>query len=246
MAFLIFNGSVYRQDEPVIAKALQLFYSGFGLIETLLYDAQRIPLWIGHGRRIRASFEQLCWRLPDRFLAQVSDGIMQLIMKNELPDKAKIKLQMMQSDGQIQFMLEAVPMPESRGELVIGIARNLIKEVSDRSFMKSNDRRIFNETIAQAKERCLADLLLLNSKGRIVESTIANVFWENNNRLFTPPLSEGCIAGVLRDALLTGTQVYKGLKVTEKELTIEDALNADALYLGNALRGLRKVKELVI
>lgn len=246
MADVIYNGAIYNEGNHQIEKALPLFQSNFGLIETLLYDSGRMPYWIGHGRRIRKSFEVLGWFLPDRFLAQISDGIVSLVKANGLADKAKIRLTLFQQDGKIHFLLEALSLPEHKEPLKIGLAQGRVKPVTAFSFLKSNNRNFFEEAAHQAMTSGLQDALLLNESGRIIESTIANVFWEKEGRLFTPPLSEGCVAGVYRDGLLNGTILFKGMEVAEKVLTIKEAINADVLYLTNAIRGIRKVEALII
>ena len=53
-----------------------------------------------------------------------------------------------------------------------------------------------------AKENKLNDALILNQHDRICDSTIANVFWVKDNKIFTPPLNEGCVAGVMRKKIL--------------------------------------------
>jgi branched-chain amino acid aminotransferase len=245
MAWINYDGIVYEENAAPIKEAMFSFQSNFGLIETLLFDSGRMPFWVIHGKRIRKSFEALSWLLPDRFLAQISDGILQLVETNNLQGKIKVRLCIFQSNAEIHFLLAVMPFIEIKLPLTVGIAQNIIKSTNEFSFMKSNNRKIFDKVAQMAADSGLQDLLLLNEAGRIVESTIANIFWEKDGRLFTPPLSEGCVAGVYRESLLNGTIVHNKMDVSEQPLTIEEAKDADALYLTNAVRGMRKLEELI-
>jgi branched-chain amino acid aminotransferase len=75
------------------------------------------------------------------------------------------------------------------------------------------------------------EALLLNGEGRVVEASAANIFIYSRGSWFTPPLSEGCLPGVMRAQVihLTGAQ--------ERPLTMEALFNADGVYLTNALMG---------
>jgi branched-chain amino acid aminotransferase len=91
-----------------------------------------------------------------------------------------------------------------------------------------------------ARERKLDDVFLLNAAGRICESAIANVFIIQNDRVFTPPLEEGCVAGVMRRFMLEHLPAC-GYAVEETPLTVASLLAADEVFLTNALHLLRPV-----
>jgi len=92
----------------------------------------------------------------------------------------------------------------------------------------------------QAKAHKWNDALLLNTKGNIVEGTIANIFWVKDGIIYTPPLTEGCIAGTLR-AYLLDVLPTKGYGVQEQPLTNATLLTADEVFLTNAIRGVKWV-----
>lgn len=243
MSIVLYNGKAYDSDDATIQRSLVLMQQHFGLIETLLFDEGRMPFWIGHGKRIRYSFEFLGWKLPERFLAVVSDGILHLVTANKLSPKARIRLRMTVADEQFHYLLEALPFPEKTKRLKIGLADGLKILPGENSFLKSNERALYEAAASQAKARGLQDVFLLNTEGRIVESSLANVFWEKNGKLFTPPLSEGCVAGVYREALLSGAVNYQKMPVSERRFTMAEAKDAEAFYLTNALRGMRRIDE---
>ena len=93
-----------------------------------------------------------------------------------------------------------------------------------------------------AKEKKINDCLVLNVYDRVCDASIANVLWVKNDMIFTPPLSEGCIAGVMRRYLIEKTQGARH-KIQEKVCGVNDLENADEIFLTNAIQGIRWVKQ---
>ena len=77
---------------------------------------------------------------------------------------------------------------------------------------------------------------------RICDSAIANVFIVEGNNIYTPLLAEGCVAGVMRRWMLEKFKLAK-FKASEKNLSIEDLLNADEIFLTNSVYYMRWVKN---
>jgi para-aminobenzoate synthetase / 4-amino-4-deoxychorismate lyase len=77
------------------------------------------------------------------------------------------------------------------------------------------------------------DTLFFNDRGELTEGGRSNVFVKLAGRWWTPPLSSGVLPGVMRSVLLEDP----GLGAAERVLTRADVLNAEALWVCNALRG---------
>jgi branched-chain amino acid aminotransferase len=85
--------------------------------------------------------------------------------------------------------------------------------------------------------------LVLNQHERICDATIANIFWVKDEKIFTPSLGEGCVAGVMRKKILELPTPNSGFLVQESVLTEDILLQADEVFLTNAVTGIRWVKE---
>jgi branched-chain amino acid aminotransferase len=68
------------------------------------------------------------------------------------------------------------------------------------------------------------------------------VFYCKGGRVFTPPLSEGGVAGVTRRFLIESLPGW-GFDLVEKETTLEELASAEELFLTNALKGIRAVSS---
>ncbi|MDQ0509475.1 aminotransferase class IV [Ancylobacter amanitiformis] len=97
--------------------------------------------------------------------------------------------------------------------------------------------------ILAAREAAVAgvdDALILNTRGRVCCSTIANIFVRIGRRLVTPSLAEGCLPGILRARVIEAAPAL-GLSVEERPLAPEVLFGADAVFLTNSVRFIRPV-----
>jgi len=102
---------------------------------------------------------------------------------------------------------------------------------------------IYVAAARQAQENKWNDSLILNTSGHVIESTIANIFWIKDGQIFTPPLTEGCVAGIMRRYLLYFLPSIQ-IPVITRLLTIEELATADEILLTNAIRKLKWVSRL--
>jgi para-aminobenzoate synthetase / 4-amino-4-deoxychorismate lyase len=104
-------------------------------------------------------------------------------------------------------------------------------------YHKTTQRPIYALAYQQASASGFDDVLFLNLHGEVTEGAISNVFIEKGGRWFTPPIKCGLLAGVYRRHLLEARH-----EIEERVLTLEDLRTSDAIYLSNAVRGLRRVE----
>ena len=105
---------------------------------------------------------------------------------------------------------------------------------------KTNQRLIY----VQAKDAVTKvygediEPLLVNERGEVTETDIANVVYVLDGQNYTPPAGCGLLPGVLRERLLGGGELQ------ERVLLAKDLASVDKLYLINDLRGWREAKLL--
>jgi para-aminobenzoate synthetase/4-amino-4-deoxychorismate lyase len=96
---------------------------------------------------------------------------------------------------------------------------------------KTTRRGVYAERAARHPE--VDDVVLVNERGEVTETTIANLAVHLDGRWWTPPISAGCLPGVERGRLLDAGEVC------ERSLTVEDLRRADDLAVVSSLRGRR-------
>ena len=104
-------------------------------------------------------------------------------------------------------------------------------------YHKTTLRKLYDDERTQAVARGYYEVLFVNEKGEVTEGSYTNIFLQKDGRLLTPPVSSGLLSGVFRNHLL---QEYPGI-VGEASFTRKDIEQADAVYVGNSVRGLVKV-----
>ena len=87
------------------------------------------------------------------------------------------------------------------------------------------------------------DALFLNTQGRLACTSVGNVFALFGDRLVTPPLADGVVAGIVRSVLLD-TCGDLGLVGVERSLELHDLRQASAIFVTNSLRLVSPVSAL--
>jgi len=83
--------------------------------------------------------------------------------------------------------------------------------------------------------------ILLDSAGDVADGISNNVFVVKGKSIFTPPLQNCGVWGVMRTYLLSKATGYSPYTLSEKRISTNDLFNADEILLTNALRGVRNL-----
>ncbi|MEN8238631.1 MAG: aminotransferase class IV, partial [Actinomycetota bacterium] len=141
------------------------------------------------------------------------------------------------ADGDVDISTEVAPRRWAGGPgpaidpVTLSIDTEPIDDSNSRLYHKTTDRRAISARVGRHPEG--DDVLMVNRLGRITESSIANVAFRIEDQWVTPPVSDGLLGGVMRAHLIEdGT-------LTERSVSVPEALNADAVALVSAVRGWR-------
>ena len=97
--------------------------------------------------------------------------------------------------------------------------------------------------VAEAQKEGFDEVVLLNERGEVSECTAANIFAAKDGKVFTPPLSSGCLEGVTR-GILHEISPDIGVPVIEKNLRLEDLYSADEVFISSTNRNVIGVGEI--
>jgi para-aminobenzoate synthetase / 4-amino-4-deoxychorismate lyase len=149
----------------------------------------------------------------------------------------RVRLLMVDDEGHIQIGSEALsPAVEPNRIVRVSISRMRTDPADAMLYHKTTHRPIYSRALEQTTREGFDDVLFMNLRGEVTEGAISNVFVEKDGRWFTPPIECGLLAGVYRRHLLETRP-----EIEERVLFIDDLRSADAIYLANAVRGLRRV-----
>lgn len=127
----------------------------------------------------------------------------------------------------------AVPLPPNPAVFRFAIAPERLDSQSLWLAHKTTNRAFYDEPRQRAHAALGVDeVVFLNERDELAEGSITNLFVERDGLLVTPPLSSGLLPGTLRAELIAGG------KAVEQVLRLADLQAADAIWLGNSVRGL--------
>ena len=104
-------------------------------------------------------------------------------------------------------------------------------------YHKTTNRELYEKEFARANEAGFAEILFLNKDGLLTEASRHNVFVKIDDKIVTPPVKNGLLAGVYRNLLLERCS-----DILEKEILLSDLEKVSTLYLSNAVQGLKKYR----
>ena len=256
MNFVIVNGNTVESANVQLSPGNHSYRYGDGLFETMKLINGIILLEEYHFERLFLGLKVLKFEIPVLFTKQkIGEQVKELCSKNNCGKMARIRLSVSRGNGglydcdnKFSYLVECWPLEQkalNENGLVIDIFPDSKKSIDIFSNLKSANYLPYVMAAIWAKENKLNDALILNQHERICDATIANVFWVTGDKIFTPPLSEGCVAGVLRRRILDcRSQIADlGLTIHESFLTNDILLEADEVFLTNVITGIRWVKQ---
>ena len=257
MEYFNYNGNIYKNDTTVISVNSRGLRFGDGLFETLKSRNNKLQFAGDHFARLWKGMNLLQFKIPVHLTADyLQREVLELLNKNGHDNMARIRLTVFRDDGGLydeinhipNYLIQTWALPEDAGKwntngLLLGVYDDVKKSCDILSNLKHNNFLPYVMAVLYAKKQKWNDTVLLNNHGRICDTTIANIFLIKGDVIYTPSLDEGCIAGVMRKNLLAQF-VKSKLKVVEGEITIEDLLNADEVFLSNSIYNIRWVQHI--
>ncbi len=252
-SYINFNGTIIPSGNPVITADNRGFRYGDGVFETIKVVNRSILLSSYHFHRLFAGLKLLAFDLPQNFTAETLAAQINTLCKKNKHANARVRLAVFRGNGGLydpennlpnyiiqSFALEPAFDGIGKG-LVIDIFPDGRKAIDAFSNLKSNNYLVYAMAALHAKKNQLDDCIILNSHENICDSTIANIFCIKGNTVFTPALSEGCVAGVMRRYLLSALPGL-GLSVEETKITGNFLVSSNEIFLSNAIAGIKWVK----
>lgn len=215
----------------------------FQLIETMLWDPDRLkddqplsPYFLldRHMRRMADSAHYFDFPWDEHgVLSRLSELSQKLICRRV---RTRVRLTLSRVGELGVTWQDLIDM--GQGEVVVGIAE--VRTHSNDVFLyhKTTHRPIYDVEHAKAVAKGYFDCIFLNERNEITEGAITNIFVRKRDGepLVTPPIFSGLLNGTLRQELLERGEAV------EAPLYLDDLIAADAVFIGNSVRGLRPAR----
>lgn len=248
-----YNGNFLDSNSDVVPVSNRSLRYGDGLFETMRWENGRIRLEAFHFDRLFHGLKILGFALPAHFTADfLSAQIRELCEENNHRSATRIRLNVYreESPGYIPlknrpgFIIESTEIQEQDQHPVnLTIYPEEKKSTGILSNLKTNNYLLFIMAAGYAKQNGFTDALILNAQNNICEATSSNIFFLKGKVVYTPPLSDGCVAGVMRREILR-LLPQLGFSINESSLKQEMLFDMKGGFLSNAIRGIQPIHNI--
>lgn len=229
------------------------FKFGDAVFETLCVRFGEILFWEDHIERLMAGIQVLGLETPQYFLEEIRREAQALASQQQ---HARLRLHVWRNGGgaylpdqnTAQYHLSINPLAQTPHAVTQPLRRVLIfRDIpltySSLSCLKTANSLPYILAAKYAQTHAAGDALLLSNDGNITETSCANIFYIKNNILYTPPLSDGCVAGVFRKNILMQCQQLR-IPVREQSIAATAVSDIACMFACNVIRGIQPILQL--
>ena len=194
---------------------------GLELIETFLWEPEHgAPDIDLHLERMCKSAANLKFKFE---IVKIKEKILKIKSQSRLRCRLTLRL-----DGTINLI--TAPLSPNSKTWVLGLSDSILSSNDPWLLHKSTNRALYDVERANLPDG-IDEFIYLNERNEVCEGTITNIFVKIEGHWLTPPLSSGCLPGVLR------RKKIEDASCKVKTVTFSDLQGAEKITVGNALRG---------
>ncbi|WP_140486677.1 aminotransferase class IV [Flavobacterium sp. GSA192] len=251
-----FNGTIITQDSNILTQNRGFLY-GDAVFETVKIVNSKVLYLEDHYFRLMASMRVVRMEIPMNFTMEYfEEQLLSLTDKLSISNSARARITVYRNDGgyylptnnTISFLvhasaIETVSYSFEEKEYEVDLFKDFYITKQLLSSIKTTNR-ILNVTASIfANENALDNCLLLNDSKNIVEAIQGNLFMLSGNKLITPPVSEGCLNGVMRKQILKLAKTIAEIEVVEEVISPFELQKADELFITNVIKGIQPITK---
>ncbi len=248
------NGKIVSAEEPVVKASNRSFRYGDALFETIRFTYNRPQFLAEHLNRLFKGMKILKMEVNASFTVEFFEkAILELAQKNSITTDGRVRLTVYRNEGgfyapdtnSVSYIIEASPMEDvgyvlNEKGYTVDLFNDFKKQQNTLSSIKSANSLVYVLAGIAKHELQLDDCIIQNDKNHIIETISSNIFAVKNGVLYTPPVAEGCVDGVMRKKVIEIATTNK-IAVYEIAVMQNVLLAADELFLTNSFSGIRWV-----
>ena len=228
------DGALVPEDDARISPQSRGFLYGDGCFETIRIHGGAPFRLDTHFERLRDGLEVLRIEPPWSF-EDLRQGARKVVEANGVVEglarMTVIAGERSTTRGMATITSRALPeIPPQPALHVASSARRVSGPLSQ---VKSISRAAESVALREAEAEGAFDALLLNERGRVVETTARNLFLVSNGALQTPATYEGALPGITRRAVLEIAERAK-IRARETSVSLDRLRGADEVFLSGS------------
>ena len=251
-----FNGTIQESSNYFIENN-RGFLFGDAIFETLKIVDNKILFLEEHYFRLMASMRICRMEIPMNFTLEFfEEQILSLSNSLAISDSARVRMTVFRnSEGlylpnsnDINYLITAQKLNSkkysvSNDNYEIELYKDFHVSKHLLSTLKTTNKMINITGSIFAKENGYHNCILLNEDKNVVEALNGNIFMKMNDTIYTPPISDGCLNGIMRKQLLVLINKMEGFKCIEKSISPFDLQKSDELFISNVIKGVQPITK---
>ena len=251
-----FNGVIQDSDLQLTVSNRSFLY-GDGVFETLKIVNNKILFFEDHYFRLMASMRIVRMEIPMTFTMEyLEEQILKLVEVLSIKDNARVRFTVFRNEGgfylpndnSISFVIQASKLENIRYKIPkiqfeVDLYKDFIVPSQLLSTLKTANKITHVTASIFAKENQLDSALLINETKNVIEAANGNLFMLMGNKLITPPISEGCLNGIMRKQIITLAKQIDSVEVIEAAISPFDLQKADELFITNVIVGIQPITK---
>ena len=244
MGKVYLNGQIMEAQDAGIPVSDSGFLYGAGLFETLRASQGKVFCLDDHLDRLFFSASKLGFNLSTDKPTLIQ-AINDVLVANDLKE-ARLRLTV--SVGALSAQTREVqptiliaatdftPYPDKMYQQGVLVTLCTFRQNTADPLTGHKTTNYFSRMLAlqQAQQKKAAEALWFTTAGYLAEGCISNVFLVNDGKVYTPPIETPVLAGVARQTVCQ-LAAKEGIDLLEKDLTIDDLLVADEIFMTNVI-----------
>ncbi|MEN8825127.1 MAG: aminotransferase class IV [Wenyingzhuangia sp.] len=245
-----FNGEIVSEETSQIDYNNRAFKYGDALFETIKIKEETVVFCEDHYFRLMASMRMLRMEIPMHLTLEFFESEILKTVNANTGTENRIRFTVFRdAEGlyapkthNICYVIEAKEVETSvRDQYVVDLYKDFMINPNLLSTVKTNNKITNVLASVYAQENKLDNCVLLNSHKGVVEFTNGNIFIVKGNVIKTPPLSEGCIKGVMRKNIISVLEKHPDFDIQEASISPFEIQKADEVFLTNTILGIQPV-----
>jgi len=251
-----FNGNIVVQDDNILTQNRAFLY-GDGVFETLKIVNNKILFLEDHYFRLMASMRVVRMEIPMNFTMEYfEEQVLSLVNQKNISYSARARITFFRNDGgfylpktnEVSFLIHATALESTsyalnNEEYEVDLYKDFYVTKQLLSSIKTTNKMINVTGSIFAHENGLANCILVNDTKNVVEALQGNIFMVVGKKLITPPISEGCLNGIMRKQIVALAKKVEGIEVVEEIISPFDLQKADELFLTNVITGIQPITK---
>lgn len=251
-----FNGDIQDSDLQVTVSNRSFLY-GDGVFETLKIVNNKILFFEDHYFRLMASMRIVRMEIPMSFTMEyLEEQILKLVAALTIQESARVRFTVFRNEGgfylptdnSISFVIQATKLENIKYKILksqfeVDLYKDFIVPKQLLSTLKTANKITHVTASIFAKENQLDSSLLINETKNVIEAANGNLFMLMGSTLITPPISEGCLNGIMRKQIIAIAKQLDSIEVVEAAISPFDLQKADELFITNVIIGIQPITK---